>query len=112
MDGLSVLRVAGVMDILLYLLPFQRGRRKTEIRADIGLNPSTAVRAQRAMIEAGFLKGIVYRNANTFALTQEGRKIALHLHQIKGIMSDLQKKGSGKLDYDINQSEYKPESRK
>nr|MDO8084585.1 hypothetical protein [Candidatus Sigynarchaeum springense]MDO8116338.1 hypothetical protein [Candidatus Sigynarchaeota archaeon] len=100
MKELSFLRIAGVIETLLYLARYYpNGRRKIEIRSDLGLSPSTAVKAQRALFEAGLMQGISFTNANTLTLTPEGIEIARSLGDIRKATCDAAKKDIVKDSY-------------
>ncbi|MHA1891744.1 MAG: hypothetical protein ACTSYS_12195, partial [Promethearchaeota archaeon] len=47
MGDLGILKSAGVIEILLYLKDYPCGRRKVDIRKDLGLNPATAIKARK-----------------------------------------------------------------
>lgn len=111
MKELSFLRIAGVIETLLYLAQYYpNGRRKIEIRSDLGLSPSTAVKAQRALFEVGLMQGISFTNANTLTLTSEGMKIARSLGDIRKVSCNAAEKDVVKdsfMKWEIRKDPYK-----
>jgi len=83
MTEMNVFKVAGVIDILIYLEKYPEGRRKVDIRTDVGLNSTTAIKAHKELRKAGFLQGLTYDNATAWALTSIGLEIAKALKKIK-----------------------------
>lgn len=79
MLDVTFLRNAGVIEILIYLVNYPGGRRKVDIRTDLGLNPATATRAHRILSQEGFLVGMTYLNATAYALSPKARKLATML---------------------------------
>ncbi|MHA1679399.1 MAG: hypothetical protein ACTSUE_00170 [Promethearchaeota archaeon] len=90
MGDLGILKSAGVIEILLYLKDYPGGRRKVDIRKDLGLNPATAIKAHKILSEAGFLKGLQYDNATTYTLTEDAIIIANNLSEIKTRMKKME----------------------
>lgn len=92
MTVMTILRHAGVVEILLYLLKYPGGRRKIDIRTDLCMNPATATKAHRILSQEGFLRGIAYSNATAYALTPEGRKFAETLQAAEKELVRMKKK--------------------
>jgi len=92
MTDLTILRNAGVIEILLYLLDYPGGRRKIDIRTDLEMNPATATKAHRILSQEGFLVGMAYQNATAYALTPVGKKFAQALRDAETVLLKLQKK--------------------
>ena len=76
------------MEMLVYLVDHKEGARKVDIRTDLGLNPTTAIKAHRELMQMGLLKGIAYENATTYALTEAGEDVA---NDLKNIEKKMQK---------------------
>ena len=92
MTDITILRNAGVIEILLYLLDYPGGRRKIDIRNDLGINPATATKAHRILAQEGFLVGMAYENATAYALTPGGKSFAQALHEVKIELKKVKKK--------------------
>lgn len=94
MADLSLLRYAGVIEIILYLLDKPKGRRKVHIRKDLGLNSVTAKNAHTILTQHAFIYGITYSDATAYALTPEGLEVAKALRKVDKAMDKLEKSDS------------------
>jgi hypothetical protein len=112
MADLSFLQYAGVIDMILYLLKYPKGRRKVDIRKDLGLNSVTAKNAHTILTNHVFLYGISYEDATAYALTPGGIEVAKALKKVDIAMSKLEKTknfGKNKMWFDLtyNKSYFK-----
>lgn len=89
--GSSILRTAGVIEILLYLEKYPGGRRKVDIRMDLHLNPKTAIKAFNMLMNEHLLKTMRYSNLFAYTLTEIGQKIAKYLRNIQEEIEKLKK---------------------
>lgn len=83
MVDMNVFRIAGIIDILLYLERYPEGRRKVDIRTDLNLNSTTAIKAHKELQKGGFIHGLTYSNATAWSLTPLGMEVAKSLKKIK-----------------------------
>jgi hypothetical protein len=71
MDIIYLIQQKGILETLLYLFNFSDGKRKVDIRTDLGLNPKTAMRSHNLLMKYGFLKIISHKdkfNSITYAI--------------------------------------------
>ncbi len=92
MPDLSMLRKAGVVEVLLYLLSFPKGLRKNDIRLGLQLNPKTAISVQTALEKAHLLKTIRYRDATAYKLNEFGKTLAQQLLVLNNLLDKIDKK--------------------
>jgi len=89
-NNIQMLRTAGVIEMLVYLHDHLEGRRKVDIRVECGLNPTTAIKAHKILLYNGLIRGIIYKNATAYELTEQGLLIAKLLQGIKRKMENIE----------------------
>lgn len=97
-DTISIFRIAGVIELLIYLLDYPDGKRKVDFRTDCGLNTTAAIKAQKTLLYHGLIRGIIYQNTTMFKLSETGSIIAKLLLTIKKKMAHLEPKDEIKLE--------------
>jgi hypothetical protein len=92
MPDLSLLRFAGVLEVILYLSNYPKGLRKIDIRKGLGLNPKTASNVYKLLEKAHLLQIIRYNDATAFALNEYGEEIAHEVAKLNAIMDKIEDK--------------------
>ncbi|HME50651.1 MAG TPA: hypothetical protein VKM55_00400 [Candidatus Lokiarchaeia archaeon] len=106
-------KTAGVLEILAYLSNYPDGRRKVDIRKDLHLNASTAIKAQQLLANAGLLKGIGYADAMTFTLTEHGKNVANKINEIDDILEKCKEnntRNGNMMVFELRQDSFKSKS--
>lgn len=85
-------RRKGVIELLIYLLQYPKGRRKVDFRKDTGINSYSALNAHKILLEHGLITGLQYLDSTTvWTLTDLGKRIAVDLEPILTFLDGIKR---------------------
>lgn len=93
---MKTFKLAGVMEILMYLAGLPKGARRVDIRAGLNMNPATATKAVRVLIVHELIVENMYKDANVLLLTATGKELAEMVSNIVSLVLKVEEKSTVK----------------